>query len=176
MAVALRMSRQGKKKSPFYRIVAADKRCARDGRFIELLGTYHKIHLRGEERMAFREGFKMPVIDTHEIGRVGLMLGSDLAFPEVGRSLTLDGAELLCVMGNWETAYTDEWKTYVRARAYENAIFVAAANRVGEDVTMNFGGESMIVGPRDKIYAHLETQLPELKKEAEAKEKEALSL
>ena len=43
MAVALRMSRQGKKKSPFYRIVAADKRAARDGRFIELLGTYHPI-------------------------------------------------------------------------------------------------------------------------------------
>ncbi len=43
MAVALRMSRQGKKKSPFYRIVAADKRCARDGRFIELLGTYHPL-------------------------------------------------------------------------------------------------------------------------------------
>ena len=41
MAVAIRMSRQGKKKSPFYRIVAADKRCARDGRFIELLGRYH---------------------------------------------------------------------------------------------------------------------------------------
>ena len=41
MAVAIRMSRQGKKKSPFYRIVAADKRCALDGRFIELLGTYH---------------------------------------------------------------------------------------------------------------------------------------
>lgn len=43
MAVAIRMSRQGKKKSPFYRIVAADKRAARDGRFIELLGTYHPI-------------------------------------------------------------------------------------------------------------------------------------
>jgi small subunit ribosomal protein S16 len=43
MSVALRMSRQGKKKSPFYRIVAADKRCARDGRFIELLGTYHPV-------------------------------------------------------------------------------------------------------------------------------------
>ena len=37
------MSRQGKKKSPFYRIVAADKRAARDGRFIELLGTYHPV-------------------------------------------------------------------------------------------------------------------------------------
>ncbi len=41
MAVAIRLSRQGKKKSPFYRIVAADKRRARDGKFIELLGTYH---------------------------------------------------------------------------------------------------------------------------------------
>ena len=41
MAVALRLSRQGKKKTPFYRIVAADKRKARDGKFIELLGTYH---------------------------------------------------------------------------------------------------------------------------------------
>ena len=43
MAVAIRFSRQVKKRSPFYRIVAADKRCARDGRFIELLGTYHPI-------------------------------------------------------------------------------------------------------------------------------------
>lgn len=38
--VVLRMSRQGSKKRPFYRIVAADKRCPRDGRFIELIGTY----------------------------------------------------------------------------------------------------------------------------------------
>jgi small subunit ribosomal protein S16 len=43
MSVAIRFSRQGKKKKPFYRIVAADKRCARDGRFIELLGTYHPV-------------------------------------------------------------------------------------------------------------------------------------
>ncbi len=40
MSVAIRLSRQGKKKAPFYRIVAADKRKARDGKFIELLGTY----------------------------------------------------------------------------------------------------------------------------------------
>lgn len=38
--VVLRMSRQGSKKRPFYRIVAADKRRARDGRFIELIGTF----------------------------------------------------------------------------------------------------------------------------------------
>ncbi len=128
----------------------------------ELLGAYHKVHLRGEERMAFREGYKMPVIDTGEIGKIGLMLGWDLAFPEVARSMTLEGAELLCVLANWEQPYIDEWKTYVRARAYENALFVAGANRVGEDVTMSFGGESMIVGPRGRVYASLENE-PEMK-------------
>lgn len=120
----------------------------------ELVDTYNKIHLRGEERMAFREGYKVPVLET-EIGAIGLMLGWDLAFPEVARSLTLDGAELICVMANWEASAIDEWRTYVRARAYENAIFVAAANRVGEDVTLTFGGESMVVGPRGQIYASL---------------------
>lgn len=120
----------------------------------ELLDAYNKIHLRGEERMAFREGYKLPIIPT-EIGNIGLMIGYDLAFPEVARSLVLDGAELICVMANWEASVIDEWKTYVRARAYENSVFIAAANRIGEDVTLNFGGESMIVGPRGQIHASL---------------------
>jgi predicted amidohydrolase len=41
------------------------------------------------------------------------------------------------------------------ARAYENAMFVAAANRVGDDVTYSFFGDSMIVGPRGQVYATL---------------------
>lgn len=40
MAVKLRLMRIGKKKQPTYRIVAADSRSPRDGRFIEILGTY----------------------------------------------------------------------------------------------------------------------------------------
>ena len=40
MAVKLRLKRMGAKKAPFYRIVAADSRFPRDGRFIEQLGTY----------------------------------------------------------------------------------------------------------------------------------------
>ncbi len=131
----------------------------------ELLGSYNKVHLRGEERMAFREGFKLPVIDT-EVGKIGLMLGWDLAFPEVARSLALEGAEIICVLANWESTHMDEWKTYVRARAFENSIFVAAANRVGDDVTMSFGGESLIVGPRGKIFAQLEPDA-ETKKSSE---------
>ena len=40
MSVRIRMQRKGRKKRPFYRIVAADREAPRDGRFIELLGTY----------------------------------------------------------------------------------------------------------------------------------------
>ena len=40
MAVKLRLVRMGKKKQPTYRLVAADSRSPRDGRFLEVLGTY----------------------------------------------------------------------------------------------------------------------------------------
>ena len=43
MAVKLRLKRMGAKKQPFYRIVAADSRSPRDGRFIETVGTYNPL-------------------------------------------------------------------------------------------------------------------------------------
>ncbi|MBN1119955.1 MAG: carbon-nitrogen hydrolase family protein [Anaerolineae bacterium] len=137
----------------------------------ELIGQYHKTHLKGEERMAFREGYKLPVFET-EFGNLGFVLGWDLSFPEVSRSLVLDGAELLCALGNWEKDEVDEWKTYLKARACENACFVAGANRVGEDVTITFGGESMIVGPRGRVHAHLpgEEEVKEDKAKSEKKD------
>ena len=44
MAVKLRLKRMGAKQKPFYRIVAADSRSPRDGRFIETVGTYQPIY------------------------------------------------------------------------------------------------------------------------------------
>ena len=43
MAVKLRLKRMGGKQKPFYRIVAADSHSPRDGKFIELIGTYNPI-------------------------------------------------------------------------------------------------------------------------------------
>lgn len=43
MAVKLRLKRMGSKQKPFYRIVAADSRSPRDGRFIETVGTYNPV-------------------------------------------------------------------------------------------------------------------------------------
>lgn len=44
MAVKLRLMRMGKKKQPTYRVVAADARSPRNGRFIEIIGTYDPRH------------------------------------------------------------------------------------------------------------------------------------
>jgi predicted amidohydrolase len=120
----------------------------------DLVGHYHKVHLRGEERMTFRPGFRYQVLET-DFGLVGLMLDWDLAFPEVARSLALEGAELLLVGANWETPHADEWRTYLRARAYENGVYVAAANRVGAEPSYSFFGESAVIGPRGQVYASL---------------------
>ncbi len=120
----------------------------------EVIGDYRKTHLKGEERMTFRAGYKYPVFEC-TFGNVGLLMGYDLAFPEAARALALEGAELLVVCANYDKPHQDEWRTYCMARAYENAMFVAAANRVGDDVTYSFFGDSMIVGPRGQVYATL---------------------
>ncbi|MGH1457650.1 MAG: 30S ribosomal protein S16 [Paracoccaceae bacterium] len=49
MAMKIRLARGGSKKRPFYRIVAADSRMPRDGRFIEKLGTYNPLLAKDNE-------------------------------------------------------------------------------------------------------------------------------
>lgn len=51
MAVKLRLKRMGAKQRPFYRIVAADARSPRDGRFLEVVGTYNPITNPAETRI-----------------------------------------------------------------------------------------------------------------------------
>ena len=43
MAVKIRLTRKGDKKSPFYRVVVADSRSPRDGKFIDIIGTYNPL-------------------------------------------------------------------------------------------------------------------------------------
>ena len=43
MSVKIRLARHGAKKRPFYRIVVADEDCRRDGRFLEIVGTYNPL-------------------------------------------------------------------------------------------------------------------------------------
>ena len=121
----------------------------------EIIGDYRKVHPRGEERLAFRPGYRLPVFETG-FGLVGLMLGWDLAFPEVARSLALDGAEILCLCASWERPHAEEWNAFALARAFENSVFVAAANRIGEEPSYSFFGQSMVVGPRGEVYSTMD--------------------
>lgn len=124
-----------------------------------VVANYQKVHLKGEQRLSFRPGFKYVVAETR-LGIVGLLVGWDLAFPEAARCLALEGAELVCVCGSWESPYVHEWRSYAFSRAYENALFVAACNRVGEEPTYSFFGESIIVGPRGGVLGRVEDEEP----------------
>ena len=53
MAVHLRLTRCGRHKRPFYRVVAADSRMRRDGRFLEIVGTYDP--LKASEKADFKQ-------------------------------------------------------------------------------------------------------------------------
>lgn len=50
MAIALRLSRGGAKKRPYYRIVAADNRSARDGKYLEQIGTYNPLLAKDDDK------------------------------------------------------------------------------------------------------------------------------
>ena len=71
MAVRIRLTRRGSKKHPFYRIVAADSQMPRDGRFLEIVGTYDPfvksqeegVHLK-DERVAYWLGVGALPSDT----------------------------------------------------------------------------------------------------------------
>ncbi len=121
----------------------------------DVVAHYRKLHLRGEEQMLFRPGFRLEPAET-PLGMIGLQAGWDVYFPEAVRSLCLDGAEIILVSAAWTADRAEEWRTFISSRAAENACFVCAANRVGEEPASTFGGESMIVGPRGQVIVDLD--------------------
>jgi len=75
MAVKIRLARFGKKKKPFYRVVVANETSPRDGRFIEVLGTYDpcsnpvKISLDKDKARAWLQKGAQPTQTAHQILR-----------------------------------------------------------------------------------------------------------
>lgn len=80
MAVKLRLKRMGAKKAPFYRVVAADARSPRDGRFIEELGYYNPktepatVSLKEEEIMKWLNNGAQPTDTVRSLlSKAGIM-------------------------------------------------------------------------------------------------------
>ena len=77
MAVKIRLARHGKKKNPFYRIVVASDTSPRDGRFIEMLGTYDPcsdpvtIQIEKEKALAWLKKGALPTQSADQVLRKG---------------------------------------------------------------------------------------------------------
>lgn len=84
-------------------------------------------------------------------GPVAALVCYDLRFPELTRTQTATGANLLIIAAQWPMARLDHWQTLVQARAIENQVFVVAANRCGTTGSTDFAGHSMIVAPDGSI-------------------------
>ncbi|HLJ94882.1 MAG TPA: carbon-nitrogen hydrolase family protein [Gemmataceae bacterium] len=118
------------------------------------IASYRKIHLPflGVDRFA-TPGDRPFVI--HDLGglRVGITICYDGSFPESARVLTLLGADLVVLPTNWPTGARSTVKYLVQARAFENHIYYAAVNRVGEERGFHFIGQSRIVDCDGELLA-----------------------
>jgi beta-ureidopropionase len=111
------------------------------------------------ERFYFSRGdLGFPVVDTPFGIRVGLIICYDRNLPEPARCAALNGAELLFVPVTTVARTRPWWELLLRARAVENVMFVAAANRVGQDhggaPDTHYFGESLIVAPDGEVIGH----------------------
>jgi omega-amidase len=123
----------------------------RDG---SIVAAYRKVHLftlTGEDRY-FKAGQEAVVTQT-SLGPVGLVICYDLRFPELSRSLVLQGAKILAVMAQWPAERVVHWNVLLRGRAIENQVFVLGANRCGRDEGLAYAGHSRIISPYGEVMA-----------------------
>jgi len=122
------------------------------------VGVYRKVHLFDKESLVFRPGYDFPIFKTR-IGNIGIMICWDTSFPEVARIYALQGADLLAISTNWEKPYSKEWDLLTAARAFDNVLHIAAANRVGTDKRLAFFGHSRILDPLGDALVKIDEEI-----------------
>lgn len=124
------------------------------------LGRYRKLHMfsANAEQRHLRGGELPLVVDT-SAGRIGVLIGYDLRFPDLSRYYFHKGVELLVVPAQWPEARSQHWRTLLRARAIENVTFVIGSNRTGHDASLkseealSFLGDGRIIDPTGEVLA-----------------------
>ncbi len=116
-----------------------------------LLANYRKTHLFGElDRSAFAPGDALALAEVEGL-RVGVLVCYDIEFPEPARRLALAGADLIAVPTSLMAPSHWIAETLVPARAAENQVFVAYANRVGAEGELRYIGGSRVAGPEGSV-------------------------
>jgi predicted amidohydrolase len=123
-----------------------------------ILGAYRKVHQPLGENLCYQAGSSFSTFDT-PVGRMGMQICYDKAFPEAARALALDGAEIITSLSAWPTARTatvpnledDRWKhrfdIFDAARALENQVVWVASNQAGTFGSLRFVCSAKVVGP-----------------------------
>jgi len=129
-----------------------------------VIGVHRKTHLPLDEDRFTTVGDSLSTYDT-PVGRIGMLICYDKAFPEAARTLTLDGAQVLCFLSAWPASATNpapvltddrQWRRselWDRSRAAENSLVVASANQTGSFGRLDFVGGARITGPGGDIIA-----------------------
>lgn len=128
-----------------------------------LAGSYRKIHLpfMGVDRFADPGDRPLEVLDAGGL-RLGLHICYDGTFPEVGRVLSLMGADLLVLPTNFPSQAERLTEHVMACRAIENTVYTLAANRVGEERGVRYIGRSVIHGPLGETLARAGTDSTEM--------------
>lgn len=110
----------------------------------KLRGKYRKTHLEREEKNLFSPGdLGLPVFKT-SYGYIGVMIGYEGIFPEIARTLTLKGADLII----WPSKFTNDRQINIsRSRGAENKIFIACSNSISHQSN----GHSLLTSPSGQI-------------------------
>ena len=119
-----------------------------------LVGTYRKIYSFISEPRWARDGdLGMPVWDT-PLGRLSGLICMDANYFEAARIPALHQADVLLFPTNWpDDKCPSSWWI---ARAFENGVYLIAANRYGEERGIQFSGGSCILNPDGSIQAYLD--------------------
>jgi 5-aminopentanamidase len=120
----------------------------------ERLAGYRKTHLFGDhDRTHFTPGAE-PLVQADVDGvRVGVLICYDVEFPETARAHALAGTDLLLVPTGLMRPYEFVPNVLVPARAFENQIYVAYANRCGREGDTEYAGLSCLAGPDGTVRA-----------------------
>lgn len=122
----------------------------------DMLGLYRKTHLFPTERLSgggWSTPGADPVVVHTPICSFGLTLCYDGDFPELYRCEAVAGAEVILRPSAFLRSF-HIWELTNRARAYDNHVYIAACNAVGQDAGHNnFFGHSMIVSPIAQVLS-----------------------
>ena len=123
-------------------------------------GHYRKTHVPTAENGTWCQGDDLPVFD-HPKARFGIEICYDSHFPEVSTELAERGAEILFLPhasgGETREDKQARWLRYMPARAYDNAVYVAVCNQVGDNGAGRvFTGVSFICNAKGEVVAEAE--------------------